>query len=196
MSRLSKYKEQNLLYWTKWEKRFYDNYLLNSWLKKIRRQSILWQRICDFIITRHWVRVEIDWKHHDTSWYKAYDKKRDRILFERYWLITLRIKDFDDKKAIESIDYIRRIKRDHTKRLQFIKKNIRDKEKEDIDREKYSDEWKLVIDYYFSLYKQETVKTGESTPIREKKTGQKIKKEVIEPPRSYSVWISMLYNSL
>jgi len=152
MWRLYEYQQQNLSYWTKWEKRFYDNYLANSWLKKVKRQTILWQRICDFIITKHWIRVEIDWDHHYTSWYKSYDKKRDRILFERYWFITLRIKDFDDVNASKSIEYIKKVKRDHAKRLIFIKKNIRDKEVKDIDREKYSEEWKLVIDYYFSLY--------------------------------------------
>lgn len=194
MWRLYEYKQENLSYRTKWEKRFYDNYLINSWLKRIRRQTIIWQRICDFIITEHWVRIEIDWKHHCTKWYKAYDKKRDRILFERYWYITLRIQDFDDKNALEVIDYIKSIKRNHMRRLQFIKKSIRDRDINDIDRELYSNEWKMVIDYYFTLYNKEAIAL--KAPMKEKiKTPIKVKKQFIDPPRSYSVWISTLYKS-
>lgn len=192
MWRLYEYKQQNLSYRTKWEKRFYDNYLINSWLKRIRRQTIIWQRICDFIITEHWVRIEIDWKHHYTKWYKAYDKKRDRILFERYWYITLRIQDFDDKNAIEAIDYIKSIKRNHMRRLQFIKKSIRDKDINDIDRKLYSNEWKMVIDYYFTLYNKEAIVPK---ALIKEKNPIKIKKQFIDPPRSYSLWISTLYKS-
>jgi len=197
MWKLFEYKKQNLSYRTKWEKRYYDNYLINNWIKKkIKRQTIIWKRICDFTLSSYWIRIEIDWKHHNTSWYKAYDKKRDRIIFERYWWITLRIEDFDNKKASESIEYIKSISRNHMKRLRFIKKNIRDKNIKDIDREIYSEEWKLVIDYYLNLYKQERVKTIKSTVRDENKIVQKkIKNKVIEPPRSYSLWISLLYKS-
>ncbi len=199
MWRLYKYKQQNLSYRTKWEKRFYDNYLINSWLKKIRRQTIIWQRICDFIITKHWARIEIDWKHHYTKWYKAYDKKRDRILFERYWYITFRIPDFDEEKAFDTISSIKLIKRNHMRRLQFIKKNIRDKNIEDIDRERYSYDWKVTIDYYISLYSKEIEHKKMNIPkieISNKVNIPRVKKINLDPPKVYWTWISLLYKSL
>lgn len=192
MGRLYEYKQQNLSYWTKWEKWFYDGYLIKDWIKKrIKRQTIIWQRICDFTLSNYWIRVEIDWKHHNTSWYKAYDKKRDRIIFERYWWITLRIEDFDDIKARNVIEYIKDTKRNHSKRLEFIKKNIRDKDIKDIDREKYSDEWKKTIDYYLSLYKEEIKK-----PKKVKEVKKPIERKIlVDKKRDYSMWVSMLYSS-
>lgn len=147
---LREYKKINLSYWTKWEKWFFEKYLKGR--HRYRRQIILWRRICDFILPNKWIRIEIDWEHHNSKWYKEYDHERDKRLFERYWFITLRVKDYDDSQAVKVINFSKGITWSSKDRIKFIKQHIRWREIYEVDEELFDYEWKITVLYRKSLY--------------------------------------------
>ena len=183
----------------RWEERFYNTYLKDKY--RTRKQVVLWKRICDFILPKLWIRIEVDGPHHYTSSYKAYDKKWDRILFERYGYITLRVKDFDNERAEEIMEIISKVVWNNQERLLFIKEYIRCKDISTIKDEDLTINWKMTIDYYKELYK---IKDKKARTIKEKKISikkQKIIKEKsqskISVDRSHfsSLWVNMLYKT-
>ena len=201
MSKFREYKKINLSYRTKWEKWFFDKYLFQKY--KIKRQSIVWRRICDFIIPSKWVRIEIDWSHHNTKWHKAYDLAWDRHIFEMWWYITLRVVDFDEQKANKVMKFVEEKQYTWLKQIRFIKKHIRGKKPEEVNESDYSWDEKNIVLYWKSLYKQNKVKEKKVIKvIKEKSTNSTIKVKTLarqkhtQQPKEYSFWVNLFYSVL
>lgn len=188
--------KENKIKWNRWEEWFYENYLKWNW--RVRKQVVLWNRICDFVIHKKWIRIEVDWKHHFKKWYKSYDKKWDRILFNRYGFITLRVKDYSDIDAKSAIDFIKSVSWDFNKRLVFIKSHIRNNNICNLDYSDMSSDEIITIDYYKSLYPELIKKTRikkEKKMKEEVNANIKIKKVNVNRDHFSSAWVNLLYKS-
>lgn len=72
---------------------------------KITKQARRWYRIFDFRVPSKWLAIEIDWGYH-TGKQKRKDNHYDKYNYERSWIITLRVPNRDNEKALEVMQTI------------------------------------------------------------------------------------------